>query len=90
VLRARGVNAWVSALSGRLVRTGIVLPRARLDRVQRGAVNAVSVGSRLEGAASVLKLRGGTTIRGDLAGLGCDPGQMQLNFWDTGRGKPPS
>ena len=37
----------------------------------------------------MLKLRGGTTIRGDFAGLGCDPGQMQLNFWDTGRGKPP-
>jgi len=89
VLRARGVNAWVSALSGPPGADGIVFPGLGSIAFSAAPVNAVSVGSPVGGAASVLKLRGGTTIRGDLAGLGCDPGQMQLNFWDTGRGKPP-
>ena len=89
VLRARGVNAWVSAISGPPGAGGIVFPGLGSIAVSTTPADAVSVGSPVGGAASVLKLRGGTTIRGDFARLGCDPGQMQLNFWDTGRGKPP-
>ena len=37
----------------------------------------------------MLKLRAGTTMQADFAGLGCDTGQVQVNFWDAGRGKPP-
>ena len=89
VLRARGVNAWVSAISGPPGAGGIVFPGLGSIAVSATPTNAVSVGSPVGGGVSVLKLRAGTTIRGDFAGLGCDPGQMQLNFWDTGRGKPP-
>jgi len=89
VLRARGVNAWVSAISGPPGPGGVVFPGLGSIAVSATPANAVSVGSPVGGGVSVLKLRAGTTIRGDFAGLGCDPGQMQLNFWDTGRGKPP-
>jgi len=89
VLRARGVNAWVSAISGPPGVGGITFPGLGSIAVSATPANAVSVGSPVGGAVPVLKLRGGSTIRGDFAGLGCDPGQVQLNFWDTGKGKPP-
>jgi len=89
VLRARGVNAWVSAISGPPGAGGVVFPGLGSIAVSAIPADALSGGSPVGGGVSVLKLRAGITLRGDFAGLGCDPGQMQLNFWDTGRGKPP-
>jgi len=89
VLRARGVNAWVSAISGPPGAGGIVFPGLGSIAVSATPSNAVSIGSPVGGGVSVLKLRAGTTMQADFAGLGCDTGQVQVNFWDAGRGKPP-
>jgi hypothetical protein len=90
VLRARGVNAWVSAISGPPAPSGILFPGLGAMAVSAVPAGKLTAASPAPGAPTVLHIGGGTTLRGDLAGLGCDPGQVQLNFWDTGKGKPPT
>ena len=90
VLRARGVNAWVSVISGPPAASGILFPGLGAMAVSVAPAGKLTAASPAPGAPTVLLIGGGTTLRGDLAGLGCDPGQVQLNFWDTGKGKPPT
>lgn len=89
VLRGRGVNAWVSAISGPPPSSGIVFPglgAIAMSAVPAGKLTAMSPAA---GAPPVLHVGGGATLRADLIGLGCEPGQVQVNLWDTGKGKPP-
>ena len=90
VLRARGVNAWVSAIPGPPGAGGILFPGLGAVAVSTVPARTLTAASPAEGATPVLHVSGGTTLRGELAGLGCEPGQVQLNFWDTGKGKPPT
>jgi hypothetical protein len=90
VLRARGVNAWVSAISGPPSAGGILFPGLGAIAVSTVPTRTLTAASPAAGAPPVLHVSGGTALRGELAGLGCDPGQVQLNFWDTGKGKPPT
>ena len=90
VLRARGVNVWVSAIPGPPGAGGILFPGLGAVALSTVPARTLTAASPAEGAPPVLHVSGGTTLRGELAGLGCDLGQVQLNFWDTGKGKPPT
>jgi hypothetical protein len=89
-LRAMGINAWILSVPGPPGRGQLVFPglgSIAVSTVPPGPLAAASPG---EGAPPVLHVRGGTTLRAELGGLGCEPGQVQLNFWDTGTGRPPT
>jgi hypothetical protein len=88
-LRAKGINSWVVSVptppeTGRLVFPGLGSIAIRTD--PPGTLTAESPGA---GAPPVLHVKAGTKLQGEFAGLGCEPDQAQLNFWDTGKGKPP-
>jgi hypothetical protein len=88
-LRARGINAWVRAIPGPPGAGGLVFPVLGSIAVSTVPPRALTAASPSDGAPPVLHVSGGTTLRAELADLGCEPGQVQLNFWDTGKGKPP-
>ncbi|HXJ78859.1 MAG TPA: hypothetical protein VMS64_09280 [Candidatus Methylomirabilis sp.] len=89
-LRAKGINAWVLSIPGPPGTGTLVFPTfgsIALSSVKPAALTAAAPPG---GELPVLRVSGGTTLKADLADLGCEPGQVQLNFWDTGKGKPPT
>jgi hypothetical protein len=87
-LRAKGINAWVGSLPGPPGASGLVFPGLGSIALSAMPAGTLSAASPADGAPPVLLVKGGATLRGELAGLGCEPGQVQLNVWDTGKGRP--
>jgi len=90
VLRARGLNAWAVSVPEAPGPGGLSFPGLGAIALEISPAGALSGGPPAPGAAPVMRLRGGATLRGDLGQLGCAATQVQVNVWDTGRGKPPS
>jgi len=89
-LHAKGINAWILSAPALSEAGTLVFPGLGSITVNTEPARALSAASPAPGAPSVLRVRGGTTLRGEFRDLGCEPGQVQLNFWDTGKGKPPA
>jgi hypothetical protein len=89
-LRARGVDAWIASVPSPPDRSGIAFPGLGAIALSATPPRALTAASPGEGAPPVLHARGGTVLQGELAALGCDPGHVQVNLWDTGKGKPPA
>jgi hypothetical protein len=89
-LRAKGINAWILSVPGPPEPPRLVFPELGSIAVSAVPPGALTAASPAEGAPPVLHIKGGTTLRVELGGLGCEPGQVQLNFWDTGTGRPPT
>lgn len=88
-LRALGVNAWVVSVARLPGGAGLAFPGLGTIAFRATPAGAATIASPGAGAPPVPHLRGGTVLEGDFAGLGCDPRQLQLNLWDTGKGAPP-
>jgi hypothetical protein len=88
-LRARGITAWVVSVAAPPAAGG--LPLSGLGSVALTATPppSLAVARQTDAAAPVLRVSGTSLLRGDFAGLGCTPNRVQINVWDTGRGKPP-
>lgn len=89
-LRARGIGAWAVSVSGPPGPAGLPFPGLGAIALETTPIGALTAAPPAAGAGPTLHLRGGATLRGELARLGCAPGQVQLNLWDTGKGKPPT
>jgi hypothetical protein len=89
-LRAKGITAWVTSVAEPPGARGLPFPGLGSIALSAAPAGALTAASPSEGAPPVLHFPAGTTLRGQFAGLGCDPGQVQLNFWDTGTGRPPT
>jgi hypothetical protein len=88
-LRAKGISAWIVSAPGPPGTTGLVFPGLGSIAISARPPGTLTAASPAEGAPPVLHVRAGTTLQGEFAGLGCEPNQVQLNFWDTGKGQPP-
>jgi hypothetical protein len=88
-LGARGIDAWIVSVPG-LTDGGLLFPGLGTLALRAAPAGAVTVGSPMPDAPPVARVRGGTTLHGDFASLGCEPHEVQVNLWDTGNGKPPA
>ncbi len=88
-LRARGVSAWVVSVASLRSATPLPLPGLGTLAVTLTAAGPPASASPAAGAP-VPHLREGAVLRGDFDGLACDLHRVQVNLWDTGRGKPPA
>jgi hypothetical protein len=89
-LRAKGINAWIVSIPGPPGVGGVVFPGLGSIALSALPASALTAASPSDGAPPVLHVGTGTTLRAELAGLGCEAALVQLNFWDTGKGKPPT
>lgn len=88
-LGARGVSAWVVSPASLTAGAPLALPG--LGLLTLGVSGPGSAGSASpSGGAPVTHLPAATVLHGDFAALGCDLHRVQVNLWDTGRGKPPA
>jgi hypothetical protein len=88
-LRAKGIDAWILAIPGPPDAGRLVFPGLGWITLGAAPPQALAAGAPSPGAPPVLHVRGGTVLQAHLGELGCEPGQVQLNVWDTGQGKPP-
>ncbi len=89
-LRARGISAWVMSVPGPPDAGGLVFPGLGAIKLSASPASSVSAAAPQSGAPLMLQVRGGTAVQAELAGLACDLTHLQLNLWDTGKGKPPT
>jgi len=89
-LRARGISAWVMSVPGPPDAGGLVFPGLGAIKLSASPASSISAAAPQSGAPLMLQAHGGTVVQAELAGLGCDLTRVQLNLWDTGKGKPPT
>jgi hypothetical protein len=88
-LRARGITAWVVSVAAPPATGGLPLSGLGSVALTASPAQSLAAARQTDAAAPVLHVSGTSLVRGDFVGLGCAPRRVQINVWETGRGKPP-